>query len=195
MAVSIIMKSPLEKENRMIKVKHTTIAGPRSPSTRYINIAIIMAIKANEKKNHLLCQLLYSVIKRSFEAKKPARNKMMAYFTISLGCTPNRFTFTPLPSGPVPNTMVKASRHNAAKDHCQPLALLKVFFTINIRYHPESTLNFLRFTASIKQIPVIPKPKKTRLSLARKRSLKGSCKLSKVRKESPVISITTGRIS
>ncbi|MNX45597.1 hypothetical protein D3C86_761150 [compost metagenome] len=157
-AVSIIIKSPLEKENRMIKVKQTTIAGPKSPSSKYINMAITIAIKAKEKKNQRLRQLLYSVIKRSLEAKKPARNKIIEYFTISLGCTPNKFTFTPLPSGPEPKTMVKPRRHSAIIAHCQPLALLNTFFTSNILYQRESTLNLRIGIASMMQILKIPKP-------------------------------------
>jgi len=131
--MSIIMKSPREKENSMINVKHTTIAGPRSPRTRYIRIAMPIATSANEKKYHLFCQLRYSVIKRSLLAKKPARNKMMAYFTISLGCTPNRFTFTPLPSGPFPKMMVKASSASASPAHCHPFAFPEFLLSTSIR--------------------------------------------------------------
>ncbi len=69
MAISISIKSPLEKEKRIIKVKQTTIAGPRSPKTRYIRMAPPMATKAKEKKYQRFCQLRYSAMKRSLLAK------------------------------------------------------------------------------------------------------------------------------
>ena len=78
-------KSPREKENKTINVKHKTIAGPKSPRTRKSRIEATIAISANEKNDHRLCHLVYSEINFSFVVKNPARNRMRKNFTISLG--------------------------------------------------------------------------------------------------------------
>src|SRR6476661_2895171 len=82
---TIKAKSPLEKEKMMMKVKQTTMAGPRSPNIRNNKIDAIMAPKAIQKNDHRLCMVTYSARNLSLAAKKPARKIMMRNFTISLG--------------------------------------------------------------------------------------------------------------
>src|SRR6476469_1416977 len=56
---TIKAKSPLEKENRMMKVKQTTIAGPRSPNIRNKRIEARMAPNAIQKNDHRFFMLTY----------------------------------------------------------------------------------------------------------------------------------------
>ena len=83
--MAIVIKSPREKENRIIKVKQITIAGPRSPSTRKNISAAPMANSAKEKNDQRLRQLAYSLMNFSLAAKNPARKRITRYLTISLG--------------------------------------------------------------------------------------------------------------
>ena len=158
-AATTCIKSPLEKEKSMMNVKQHTIAGPRSPSIRKDKIVITIAASANAKKYNLLFQDGYCEIKFSFFAKNPAIKRMIIYFTISLGWNPNRFTLTPLPSGPVPNKIVRHKRPTAPNAHGQPLAALLPFLNTNRRKNPESAVNFLRFTNWRARIPVMPRQK------------------------------------
>ena len=143
-AATTCIKSPLEKEKSIINVKQHTMAGPRSPNTKNNKIVVTIAITANTKNDNLLLNEGYSEINFSLVAKKPARKKMTRYFTISLGWNPKRFTLTPLPSGPVPNKMVRNNKPIAASAHGQPLAAFLSFLKMNRRKKPESGVNFFR---------------------------------------------------
>src|SRR5688572_1687737 len=72
-AAAISLKSPREKEKRMMNVKQHTIAGPRSPNTRNNNIVTTIAASAKKKKENRFVHVVYSDIIFSFAAKKPAR--------------------------------------------------------------------------------------------------------------------------
>jgi len=78
-------KSPREKENKMIKVKQQTMAGPRSPNIKKRRIAAIIENKAKKKNDNRLCHEGYSEINFSFAEKNPARKIMTKNLTISLG--------------------------------------------------------------------------------------------------------------
>ena len=74
-AAVISLKSPLEKEKRMIKVKQHTMAGPRSPRIKNNKIVATIANNAKKKNENLLPQVVYSEINFSLTVKKPARKK------------------------------------------------------------------------------------------------------------------------
>ncbi len=62
-------KSPRENENKTMKVKQQTIAGPKSPNNRKRKIVARIAIKAKPKKDHRLFQVEYEEINFSLVAK------------------------------------------------------------------------------------------------------------------------------
>ncbi len=84
-APTICRKSPRENENKIMKVKQDTIAGPKSPNIRNRKILVRIAIKAKPKKDHRFFQVEYEEINFSLVAKYPARKKITKNFTISLG--------------------------------------------------------------------------------------------------------------
>src|SRR5690349_13599108 len=82
---TIKAKSPREKENKMIKAKHTTIEGPKSPNIRNKRIEAMIAPNAIQKNDQRFFMVTYSDRNLSLAAKKPARKIMIRNLTISLG--------------------------------------------------------------------------------------------------------------
>src|SRR5664279_6229166 len=107
-------------------------------------IVATMAITEKAKNDNRLLNDGYSEMNFSLRAKKPPRKRITMYFTISLGWNPKRFTLTPLPSGPVPNKMVRHNRPIAASAQGQPLAPLLLFLKMKRRNKRESGGNFFR---------------------------------------------------
>ena len=84
-AAAISLKSPREKEKRMMNVKQQTMAGPRSPKIKNNKMVAPIEISANKKKEKRLLHVVYSEMNFSLAAKKPARKMMTINLTISLG--------------------------------------------------------------------------------------------------------------
>lgn len=156
-----------------MKVKQHTIAGPRSPRIRNKRIVVTIAINAKIKKYKRLFQDAYSEINFSFVARNPARNIITRNFTISLGWKPNRFTLTPLPSGPVPRKIVRTNKPIAANAHGQPFEAFLVFLKTNKRNSKESGVKLRKLKNKRMSNPDNPPIKYAMVLFARNRSRRG----------------------